>query len=103
MPHLIWSLNPFVLNINTRGSAESILVVLVALSLVFIKQKKEVVAAIVWGLAVHWKIYPIVYGAAFAAVLHQRDGGRWFTWRKIRFGFISAGTFTALGVSCWAM
>jgi GPI mannosyltransferase 1 subunit M len=103
LPHFIWSLNPFVLNINTRGSAESTLVVLLVLSLVLFKRGNQVLAAIVWGVSVHWKIYPIVYGAAFLAMLHHTDGGRWISWRKVRFTLVSGGTFMFLGVGCWAM
>ncbi len=101
--HLLWSLNPFVININTRGSAEALLCAAVLGALVLVKRGNERTAAVVWGTAVHWKIYPIIYGASILALLHKRDGGRVVSRRKLEFGVISGGTFCMLGLLCWSM
>jgi phosphatidylinositol glycan class M len=103
LTHLIWTLNPMILNINTRGSSESLLVALVLASLVLVKRRSMGWAAMVWAFSVHWKVYPIIYAAPILMQLHKMDQGRFWTWHKIRFGLVSAGTFLVLSVSCWLM
>ncbi|KAI5970005.1 GPI14 [Candida margitis] len=58
----LWLLNPMVITISTRGSSESILTVLVMLSLYYLVEKRSIFASAFWlGLAIHFKIYPIIY------------------------------------------
>ncbi|KIO20547.1 glycosyltransferase family 50 protein [Tulasnella calospora MUT 4182] len=105
----IWLLNPMVANISTRGSAESVLGLLVVSSLALLLSGREEFAAVMYGLAVHFKIYPIVYAISVLKWLRIRDprgglwGTGWMSWRQIRFGIISAGTFLALGLAMHAV
>jgi phosphatidylinositol glycan class M len=101
--HLIWTLNPMILNINTRGSSESLLIAMVLLSVVAIKKAHFARAAALWALSVHWKVYPIIYGAPILIELHKADRGQIVTWSKVRFALVSAGTFSALSAFCFAM
>lgn len=103
MVHLIWTLNPMILNINTRGSSESLLIAMVLGSLVMLKRRRLGWAAILWALSVHWKVYPIVYGASILTELHKIDAGRLVTRTKMEFALTSAGAFLALSSLCWAM
>jgi GPI mannosyltransferase 1 subunit M len=72
---LYWMYNPLAINICTRGSAESFMVllpVLVTVSLVQMKSHlpiwtRAILAGIVHGLAVHSKLYPIIYSLSFMA------------------------------------
>lgn len=57
----IWSLNPMVATISTRGSSEGLLGVMVIALLWAITQKKIFLAGILLGLGVHFKIYPFIY------------------------------------------
>lgn len=98
--HLIWSLNPMVLNITTRGSSEAILSVIVVGALSLFLRGKETAAAVVWAFAVHWKVYPVVYVTSLWACL-GRCG--WFGTRVWKFAFVSASTFAALTLLCWSM
>ena len=101
--HLIWTLNPMILNINTRGSSESLLIAMVLMSVVCLKTRRLARAAALWALSVHWKVYPIIYGAPILVELLKADKGRLITWSKIRFALVSTGTFVGLGVACFAM
>jgi phosphatidylinositol glycan class M len=96
-------LNPMILNINTRGSSESLLIAMVLLSVVAIKKAQFGRAAVLWALSVHWKVYPIVYGAPILIELHKADRGQMITWNKLRFALVSASTFSALSAFCFAM
>ncbi|KAK1945849.1 GPI mannosyltransferase 1 [Phytophthora citrophthora] len=66
----VWLFHPFSVNISTRGNADSIVVLLVMLSLLLIMQKKLVLSALAYGAAVHFKIYPIIYALAFLVFLN---------------------------------
>jgi phosphatidylinositol glycan class M len=103
MVHLIWTLNPMILNINTRGSSESLLIAMVLGSLVMLKRRRLGWAAVLWALSVHWKVYPIVYGASILVELQKIDTGRLITRTEMKFALVSAGTFLALSSLCWAM
>jgi phosphatidylinositol glycan class M len=58
----VWLWNPMVANISTRGSSEGLLGVLVAALLWATLTKRPIVAGLILGLAVHFKIYPFIYG-----------------------------------------
>ena len=59
-----WLWNPMVANISTRGSSEGLLGVLVAGLLWATLTKRAVLAGLILGLSVHFKIYPFIYGAS---------------------------------------
>lgn len=69
----IWLLNPMVATISTRGSSEGLLGVMVIALLWAVKERRMVVAGILLGLAVHFKIYPFVYGLAILWQLDQEE------------------------------
>jgi len=60
----IWLLNPMVANISTRGSSEGLLAVIVVALLWAVLRRRTVLAGVLLGLGVHFKIYPFVYAAS---------------------------------------
>lgn len=66
-----WLFHPFSINISTRGNADAIVVLLVVMTLHRMMRKQLVLAALFYGAAVHFKIYPIVYALAFLVCLDQ--------------------------------
>ena len=61
---LFYLYNPIIIVICTRGSADCIITCLVVLCLLLLEMKYYLLSAFVFGFAVHFKIYPIIYAPA---------------------------------------
>ncbi|KAI8146107.1 PIG-M-domain-containing protein [Fennellomyces sp. T-0311] len=70
----LWLLNPMVANISTRGNAESLLAAMVLGTLYLIITRRFYPACALFGLAVHFKIYPIIYAVPLLFLLDKRYG-----------------------------
>jgi phosphatidylinositol glycan class M len=57
----IWLLNPMVATISTRGSSEGLLGVMVIALLWAVMQGRVILAGVLLGFGVHFKIYPFIY------------------------------------------
>ncbi|KAL0254025.1 hypothetical protein I308_101404 [Cryptococcus tetragattii IND107] len=107
--HLLWTINPLVLSITTRGSPEAAICFFVIALHYFLRlgsedKKKgvgETRAAIMLALAVSWKIYPAIYIPAVWKELSTRWG--WFGARVWRFGFIAASSFVLINGILWSI
>jgi len=97
----IWIFNPFVANISTRGSTESILGFVILLFLHLLQEEKTNAAAMIFGLAVHFKIYPVIYAAGVLAYLST--GKTWINPKQVKFAFISFATFMFLNLVMYSM
>ena len=53
--------NPILINVSTRGNADQCIVLLVLISLYMFQQRNLFQSSLWFGLAVHFKIYPIIY------------------------------------------
>ncbi|KAH6900522.1 family 50 glycosyltransferase [Thelonectria olida] len=60
----LWLWNPMVATISTRGSSEGLLGVLTMGLLWAVERRRISLAAVILGLAVHFKIYPFIYAPA---------------------------------------
>lgn len=104
--------NPIVINISTRGNADQLVVSLVLACLYCLNRKRVDMAAIWFGLAVHTKIYPIIYAPALYLLLDKYDyfGKKkpkkrswmdrmrdFFSAERVRFTILSA--FTCIGLT----
>jgi phosphatidylinositol glycan class M len=90
--------------ISTRGNAESILSLLVMGALYLIEKRSLLFGAIIFGLSVHFKVYPIIYAIPIWFGIDHQFGApfkyQFFSWRRLIFGLIAALTFFGLN---WLM
>lgn len=116
-----WLFHPFSINVSTRGNAESLVAILVLLSLYpisapfrkysltfcryLIFTDNITLGAFFYGLSVHFKIYPIIYSIALYFFIdhirptprnNQPRIGKLFTRNRLVFFFVSASTFLIL-------
>jgi phosphatidylinositol glycan class M len=123
----IWLLNPMVATISTRGSSEGLLGVLVAALLSAVLARRVVIAGLLLGFSVHFKIYPFIYAPAIvwwmdkermssasvstsAAGKGKKQPGDWvsrvlefFTPERILLAVVSFATFALLNFDMFAM
>ncbi|GAA5902874.1 glycosylphosphatidylinositol-alpha 1,4 mannosyltransferase I [Sporobolomyces salmoneus] len=98
---LTWLLNPMIANISTRGSSESIIGLLVVGTLSFAERRQWDKAAMGYGVAVHFKIFPVIYGSSFlVATMFQPE---FSLSRPLRFGLVSFATFMALNIPLYLL
>jgi len=79
-----WLFNPLTATISTRGNAESVLALLVLTALSALQrvdgQRAAVRAGVLFGLAVHMKLYPIIYLPPTLLLLLRDDAAK-LGWR----------------------
>lgn len=96
---LLWLYNPLTLVISTRGNADSLAVLLVALTLDSLQRDKIVLAGLLHGMSVHFRLYPLMFSLPmFLSLckdnrfLPNRD-----QWRLVLSCAFSIVTLTAAG------
>ncbi|XP_013916890.1 PREDICTED: GPI mannosyltransferase 1 [Thamnophis sirtalis] len=115
-----WLFNPLPMTVSSRGNAESLIASLVLGTLYYLAKRRLVKAAVLYGLAVHMKIYPVTYALPFLLHLQRSPGetelekrkeegacaGRClglprscFTRDILVFAAVSGATFAALGLT----
>ncbi|KAJ2469456.1 GPI mannosyltransferase 1 [Coemansia sp. RSA 2322] len=67
----LWLLNPQVANISTRGSAESVVCAVVMAAFYAFQSRRVALGSVLFGLAVHLKIYPIMYALPLLVILDR--------------------------------
>jgi phosphatidylinositol glycan class M len=71
---IAWLFNPFVFTVSTRGNADVLIAALVLASLYCLLTRKLFWGSIWYGLAVHFKIYPIYFVLAILLYLDNTYG-----------------------------
>ncbi|KAK7699989.1 GPI mannosyltransferase 1 [Diaporthe eres] len=113
----IWLLNPMVATISTRGSSEGLLAVLVLALLWAVLSRRVVLAGLLLGLAVHFKIYPFIYAPAIVwwmdddrmsptPATHQSSPlgalASFLTLPRLKLALVSLAAFMALNWTMYA-
>ena len=60
-----WLFNPVTIAMSTRGSNDNIIAMLVYVTMYYLLKKDYLKAGFIYGLSVHFKIYPIIYCFVF--------------------------------------
>ncbi|CAG9322145.1 unnamed protein product [Blepharisma stoltei] len=101
---LLWSstflLNPIAFNMSTRGSSDSLTSFLLLSTIYFLKKNKIWQAGILYGLSVHFRIYPIIYSFSFY-IWVDKEKSSIFTYKRLKFTIISGGLFLWLIFVFW--
>ena len=113
---LCWLFNPFTITISSRGNAEAIQIFLVVTSLYLVLTDRLTLAGCFYGLSVHFKIYPVIYGVPFLLYLTRKHcekdvdnsifsyGIRIITLpQNLLFGTVSMLTFFGVGCAMFVM
>jgi phosphatidylinositol glycan class M len=70
----LWGFNPLSINISTRGSCDSISNLFSLLSLKYLLKGDVSICAVVYGLFIYFRLYPVIYLFGFLAFILLRDG-----------------------------
>lgn len=112
---MFWLFNPLTAVVSSRGNAESIMAFLLLLCLYTLIRGGVFTSAVLYGLAVHMKIYPIIYSLPLVLKLGpapwERVPGkitrfniRWnhiITYKRLQFVVISLVTYSLLTLLCY--
>ncbi|XP_078049101.1 GPI alpha-1,4-mannosyltransferase I, catalytic subunit-like [Augochlora pura] len=69
---LVWLYNPFTIIISTRGNADSVAVLLVLLTMDLFLRDKYILAGLLHGLSIHFRLYPIVFSLPMYLSLNKK-------------------------------
>lgn len=117
----LWLLNPLTATVSSRGNAESVLAVLVLSTLYLIMCQRLYLSAVFLGLAIHVKIFPVIYCLPMFLFIDENfmedtntDLGaspveitpaleRFFSPRRVKFTFVCVATFFAVTAAMYLL
>jgi len=72
----VWLFNPIVMAVSARGNADSLIVVLVLLTLLLYRERIFLLCGIALALSIHFKIFPILFSLPMYLALTEYSGFR---------------------------
>ncbi|CDJ28441.1 uncharacterized protein EMH_0040890 [Eimeria mitis] len=72
LPCCCWLFHPVVATVSARGNADSVPCLLVLLTVTAVRAQRLFLSAVLYGLAVHLKVYPVIYGVPI--LLYMQPG-----------------------------
>ncbi|AAS51261.1 ACR034Wp [Eremothecium gossypii ATCC 10895] len=96
----LWLLNPVVITVSTRGNAESVMAFLIMWFLVHLRNRQFALSGFVYGVAIHFKIYPIIYALPISIYIRSSEGSRWFL-RLLTMGIATLATLVGCGIGMY--
>lgn len=84
---IMWLYNPLTIVISTRGSSESVMTSLIMFSILLFISNRPLTFGLVYGFAVHMKIYPCIYAMTFYFALSYsvKDVNGWEKLNKLLY------------------
>lgn len=92
----LWLLNPMVAAISVRGSSEGLLGAMVIYMLWAVYEKRYWVAGLGAGLAIHFKIYPVIYVPTIIWALGPLNPRQFINRPRVLFGLGTVISFASL-------
>eukprot|EP00803_Ostreobium_quekettii_P004109 evm.model.scf_2711EXC.1 EVM.evm.TU.scf_2711EXC.1 scf_2711EXC:605-5584(+) len=69
----LWLFNPFTFAVSTRGSSDSMTALLLLAVLLGLLDGQFLLAGVLWGLSVHWRLFPVIYGPSIFLFISWRQ------------------------------
>lgn len=93
---LIWFFNPLTILNSPRGSCDVIVSLFLLGVLLLLKNRKFTSAAILYGFAIHFRIYPIIFCVGIYLYVMKKHKAGIFNWASIKFGLISLASLLSI-------
>jgi phosphatidylinositol glycan class M len=96
--------NPLTITLSIRGNADILISLLIFLSILALFNKYYNLSAIILGLAIHFKIYPIIYGPAILLFINRHYvPSQLVNSIRLQYFLLSGGTFFMLGALFYSL
>lgn len=93
---LLWLYNPLTIIISTRGNADTLAVVSVILTLDFLQRDQFLLAGLIHGFSIHFRLYPIIFSLAMFLSIKKYYR---FIPNLNQFKFVSGCAFSLLSLT----
>ncbi len=92
----LWLFNPLVMTVSARGNADCIIACLSIGTIYLVLTQRHLLAGLLYGLTVHFKIYPVVWCLTLWMYVSRERHPLRPTLKRVGFTVVSLGTFSLL-------
>lgn len=72
----LWLFSPFTVTISTRGNGEALVTCMLLCMLDLLEKNYIIISGMLYGFAVHWRVYPIIYALPILKYLAGSSGSK---------------------------